>query len=202
MANKDSSLLEIAIELLHKKKKPQNINDIIKEVMSIKGLRSVQAKEAAPQFVLDFMASGFFVYCGEDTWDLKERQPTSVLDKEVADYPDFDEDDEFKEQDILDDLTTDFDLTDTEELEDDDEDEEEQEVDDLEEEFEELIGDEDELVEDEYDVDEDEEEDDTVSYSGLRKKTKGKIALTDDDDVIDEELLDDLDDYEDDDEEE
>lgn len=189
MANKDSSLLEIAIELLHKKKKPQNINDIIQEVMSIKGLKSSQAKEAATQFVLDFMSSGFFVYCGDDAWDLKERQPTSVLDREVADYPDLEEDEEFKETDILDDLVSEFDLTDSEALEDDED--EEQEVDELEEEFEELIGDEE--INEEADYDED-EDDDEISYDRMRKKGKGKNTDVENED-IDEELLENLDEY-------
>jgi len=185
MANKDSSLLEIAIELLHKKKKPQNIKEIVKEVMSIKGLKQSQSQDIATQFLLDFMSSGFFVYCGDDTWDLKERQPTSVLDREVADFPDFEEDEEFKETE-LEDLEAEFDLTDSEELEDEDDEDEEQEVDELEEEFEELIGDEDTIIEeDEYD----DEDDDDSTFDKTRKK--GKTVYVDDDD--DDELLDDVD---------
>ena len=44
------------------------------------------AKELAPQFILDFMQSGYFIYCGDDCWDLKDRQPTSILDKDGHDY--------------------------------------------------------------------------------------------------------------------
>lgn len=84
MASKDKekSLLEIAIELLESKKKPQKIMAILKEVMEIKGVKASLQKELAPQFLLDFMQSGYFVYCGEDCWDLKDRQPISVLDKD------------------------------------------------------------------------------------------------------------------------
>ena len=89
MAIKDNSMLEIAIDLLEKKHKPQHIDVIIKEVLSLKGLKQAQAKEVAPQFVMDFMLSGYFVYCGDDTWDLKDRQPTSVLDKDGGDFEDF-----------------------------------------------------------------------------------------------------------------
>lgn len=67
---------------------------IVKEVMELKGIKSSAVKELAPQFILDFMQSGYFVYCGDDTWDLKDRQPTSVLDKEGGDYEDIYEDDE------------------------------------------------------------------------------------------------------------
>lgn len=93
-SREEKSLLEIAVELLEKKKTPQPIDTIIKEVMSLKGYRSAEAKEKAAQFVMDFMLSGNFVYCGEDCWDLKYRQPTSVLDKDGGDYEDFYADDE------------------------------------------------------------------------------------------------------------
>ena len=79
---KDKSLLEIAVELLLTKHRPQPILQIAKEAMEIKGLKTAQAKELLPQFLLDFQTSGYFVYCGEMGWDLKDRQPTSVLDKD------------------------------------------------------------------------------------------------------------------------
>ncbi len=91
---KDKSLLEIAVELLATKHKPQPIMQIAKEAMEIKGLKTAQAKELLPQFLLDFQASGYFVYCGEGCWDLKERQPTSVLDKDGTDYEIYAEEDE------------------------------------------------------------------------------------------------------------
>ena len=94
MSSKDNSLIEIAVELLQKKQRPQNINSIIKEVMSIKGIKAAEVSAYAPQFVMDFMLSGYFVYCGEDCWDLKDRQPTSVLDKDGGDYEDFYSNDE------------------------------------------------------------------------------------------------------------
>ena len=94
MSSKDNSLIEIAVELLQKKQRPQNINSIIKEVMTIKGIKAAEASEYAPQFVMDFMLSGYFVYCGEDCWDLKDRQPTSVLDKDGTDFEIYSEEDE------------------------------------------------------------------------------------------------------------
>ena len=91
---KDKSLLEIAVELLSTKHKPQPIMQIAKEAMEIKGLKTAQAKELLPQFLLDFQASGYFVYCGDGCWDLKDRQPTSVLDKDGTDFDIYSEDDE------------------------------------------------------------------------------------------------------------
>jgi DNA-directed RNA polymerase subunit delta len=96
MASKenDMSLLEIAINLLSKKKKPQLLTDIIKDVMSSKGFKVKQAKEEAPQFILDFQSSGYFIYCGDGKWDLKDRQPTSILDKDGVEYDEIFDDDE------------------------------------------------------------------------------------------------------------
>lgn len=91
---KDKSLLEIAVELLSTKHKPQPIMQIAKEVMEIKGLKVAVAKEVLPQFILDFQASGYFVYCGDGCWDLKDHQPTSVLDKDGTDFDIYSEDDE------------------------------------------------------------------------------------------------------------
>ena len=40
MKEKDKSLLEIAIELLNGKQKPQKLNAIIREVMELKGVKT------------------------------------------------------------------------------------------------------------------------------------------------------------------
>lgn len=100
---KDKSLLEIAVELLLTKHKPQPIMQIAKEAMEIKGLKTAQAKEILPQFLLDFQASGYFVYCGDGCWDIKDRQPTSVLDKDGTDFEIYsEEDDEVKKNELKD----------------------------------------------------------------------------------------------------
>ena len=103
MSSKDNSLIEIAVELLQKKQRPQNINSIIKEVMSIKGIKAAEVSSHAPQFVMDFMLSGYFVYCGDDCWDLKDRQPTSILDKDGHVYESiFEEDEDVKKNELKD----------------------------------------------------------------------------------------------------
>lgn len=134
--NKEKSLLEVAIELLEMKKKPQKIMNILKEVMEIKGVKASLAKELAPQFLLDFMQCGYFVYCGDDCWDLKDRQPTSVLDKEGGDFSDIYEDDEdVKKHELKDELFTEEDTKNSQDDEDEEETEDEEE-DDLAREFE------------------------------------------------------------------
>ncbi len=140
MKEKDKSLLEIAIELLNGKQKPQKLSTIIREVMELKGVKNAHVKELTPQFILDFMQSGYFIYCGDDCWDLKDRQPTSILDKDGHDYESIYEEDEevkkheLKDEDIYGQVHDDDDEEDDDD--DDDDDENEEDEDDLSSEFE------------------------------------------------------------------
>lgn len=126
--DKDKSLLELAVELLQKKRKPQKILAIMAEVMEVKGYKGQMAKDHAAQFILDFMQSGNFVYCGDDCWDLKERQSTAVLDKDGGDYEEiyYDDEDvkknELKDEIYDEDYVSDDDEDEDEENEDDDDD--------------------------------------------------------------------------------
>jgi DNA-directed RNA polymerase delta subunit len=125
--DKEKSLLEIAIELLDMKK----ITAILKEVMEIKGVKASVMKELSPQFILDFMQSGYFVYCGDECWDLKDRQPTAVLDKESGDYDDIYEDDEdVKKNELKDDIFIDDNIDRIQDNDEDDDENEEDEIDD------------------------------------------------------------------------
>ena len=126
---REKSLLEIAIELLKAKRKPQKLLNIVTEVMEMKGYRSQAAKEHTAQFILDFMQSGYFVYCGDDCWDLKERQPTSVIDKDGGDYEElFDDDEDVKKNELNDDMIPAYEETDDDDDDDDDEDDLEREL--------------------------------------------------------------------------
>lgn len=127
---KDKSLLEIAVELFKQKKKAQKMLTIIKEVMEIKGVKQSMIKELAPQFILDFMQSGYFVYCGDDTWDLKEHQLTKLLDG--GDYDDALIDEEAQNNELGSEKYNDEDVDDDDDDDEDDDDDD----DDLEKEFE------------------------------------------------------------------
>ncbi len=120
---KDKSLLEIAVELLQKKRKPQKILTIMTEVMEIKGYKPQQAKQRAAQFIADFMESGIFVYCGDDCWDLKERQSTAVLDKDGGDYEEiYYNDEDVKKNELKDDIFDDSYISDDDDDSDEDDD--------------------------------------------------------------------------------
>lgn len=106
MAKKENSLLEIAVELLSKKRTPQKLNEIVRDVMTLKGLKPHAAEEKTPQFLMDFMLSGYFVYCGEEKWDLKDHQPTKLLDCDASDYEISFGDDDVLENELKDDFDT------------------------------------------------------------------------------------------------
>ena len=136
--NNNESLLEIAVRLMKSKKKPKSLKELTNEVFREKGIAEdslIDEKKA--QFQVDFMVSGYYVCCGENRkchklWDLKSRQPSSLIDKDgnlLEDLYADDEDvikNELKDDDVL------FD-NDDHLLEDDDEEKEEH--DDIEEEL-------------------------------------------------------------------
>lgn len=107
MNNNYDSFLEIAVALMRKKKKPQSLESMTKEVFSKKGVEGNELQIA--QFQVDFMLSGFFVCCGEDKngnqlWDLKTRQNSSLLDKDSGYMKDLSEEEaEASENELKDD---------------------------------------------------------------------------------------------------
>ena len=102
--DKNKSLVEIAVELIHEKHKfvkgPFPIKDIAKETMEIKGLKTKEGRELLPQFFADFMESGYFVYCGDGKWDLKEYQKLEILEKEISDTYSLDDEEEVKKAEL------------------------------------------------------------------------------------------------------
>lgn len=95
----NDSLIEIALREMKSKRKPRTLAKIAKDVFEIKGLDIKKEKKALAQFEMDFMLSGYFVCCGEDkygnkVWDLKNRQPSSLLDRDGAFLEDLYENDE------------------------------------------------------------------------------------------------------------
>ena len=85
MINKNDSLLNIAKEVVEESKKPLSIKEIAAKVFKAKEINPTD--EQIAQFGIDFMLSGDFICCGnrnkENVWDLKRRQPASILDKDV-----------------------------------------------------------------------------------------------------------------------
>ncbi len=170
------SFLDVAIALMKKKKKPQSLDTITKEVFLKKG--TVGSENQIAQFQVDFMLSGCFVYCGEDKdgnqlWDLKNRQNSSFLDKDGGYLKDLtDEDEEVINNELKDEYHLDNDDNLDQYIEDDDEETTEQ--DDIEEDLglvmDQKFDDEDEEITNFDDEDEDEDDEDDIEEELKRKK--------------------------------
>ena len=140
MAKEDKSLLELAIEYIEKCDGPQPINDIIDNVLEQKSIKKADFEDAKAQLIVDFMLSGNFVCVKDDEWDLKYRQPMSILDKDGGDLQKDSEEakeaekNELKDLDVYDgedDENQNEDNRDDEDENDDDEDSLEKEFDDI-----------------------------------------------------------------------
>lgn len=69
---KSLAMLEIAEELLKASSTPITIQDLMKQVSEIKGVDTKDV-DRLTQLYMDITQSAKFVYCGDDLWDLKER---------------------------------------------------------------------------------------------------------------------------------
>ena len=67
------SNLDVAFELVSKKKNPVEFAKLWEEVSSIQGLTSEEASKRVGKFYTQLSLDGRFVTLGENTWDLRER---------------------------------------------------------------------------------------------------------------------------------
>lgn len=117
----EKSNLDVAFELVSRKKVPVAFSKLWEEVSQIQGLSEEEAKLKAGKFYTSLTLDGRFITLGENTWDLRNRH---TFDKTRVDMNSFYSDDydadEVEEDDLeeLDELEEDF------EKEEDDEDEE------------------------------------------------------------------------------
>lgn len=160
MIENQDSLVEIAIKEMSKKRKARTLASIAKEVFEIKGLNAAEAAASLPQFQIDFMLSGHFICCGEDRkgakiWDLKNRQHSSLLDKEGVYVDPQDDDEDVIKNELRDDIFAEENNSEYDnEYNDEEDDDKDEEKDDIEE----ALGlyEEDEIEEDSYDDDDSE----------------------------------------------
>jgi DNA-directed RNA polymerase subunit delta len=121
---KSLAMLEVAEVLLKESPKPLTIQQIIQSVAEIKTI-SLDDIDKLTQLYMDITTSAKFVYCGDDQWDLKERN-LELWDKDGFAFVHADE----VEEDVEEDLDfTEFVLEDEEEVEVEVDDEEVEEVD-------------------------------------------------------------------------
>ncbi|MFA6627167.1 MAG: DNA-directed RNA polymerase subunit delta [Bacilli bacterium] len=137
----NESMIDVAVRVMKTKKKPKSLKELTNEILQAKGIKN-NAEELKAQFQMDFMLSGYFVCCGEDKnglklWDLKSRQPSTLLDKDGNYLEDlYENDEDVVRNELKDDYDYDPSLhKNVDEIISDDEEEETEETDDIEEEL-------------------------------------------------------------------
>ncbi|MEI3536377.1 MAG: DNA-directed RNA polymerase subunit delta [Bacilli bacterium] len=117
----EKSNLDVAFELVSRKKNPVVFSKLWEEVSQIQGLSEEEAKKKASKFYTALSLDGRFITLGDNTWDLKSRY---TFDKVHIDMNEVytDDSDEVEDEDRSED---DYFNDDDEESEDEDEDEDE-----------------------------------------------------------------------------
>jgi DNA-directed RNA polymerase subunit delta len=78
------SMLETAIGVMKRKRSPQPFIKIYEEVVEELSFNDAQKEQNIARFYSDLSLSAVFVYTGDNNWDLKERQPTDMWDKDAS----------------------------------------------------------------------------------------------------------------------
>ena len=117
----EKSNLDVAFELVSRKKNPVVFSKLWEEVSQIQGLSEEEAKKRASKFYTALSLDGRFITLGDNTWDLRSRY---TFDKVHIDMNEVytDDSDEVEDEDRSED---DYFNDDAEESEDEDEDEDE-----------------------------------------------------------------------------
>ena len=117
----EKSNLDVAFELVSRKKNPVVFSKLWEEVSQIQGLSEEEAKKKASKFYTALSLDGRFITLGDNTWDLRSRY---TFDKVHIDMNEVYTDDsvEVEDEDRSED---DYFNDDDEESEDEDEDEDE-----------------------------------------------------------------------------
>ena len=76
------SLEEVAIEVLREAKEELTYLELYNRVTEIQNFSEEEKMDNIAQFYTDITASGNFVYCGDDKWNLKENLTLDKLDSE------------------------------------------------------------------------------------------------------------------------
>ena len=96
------SMVDVAFDLMKKKKKDVEFAKLYKEVSEIMGFDEAEADERASLFYTNITIDGRFITLGDNRWDLRERHKFDQVHIDMNDiYPDDqDEDEESDENDL------------------------------------------------------------------------------------------------------
>lgn len=98
------SMVDIAYNLMTKKKKEVDFAKLYQEVSEIKGFTPEVAQEKMAIFYTDITLDGRFITLGENRWDLRDRHKFESVHIDMNDiYADLEEDEEEIEEEDEDD---------------------------------------------------------------------------------------------------
>ena len=101
---RQSSMVDVAHELMTKKKKEVEFSKLYQEVSEIKGFTPEEAEEKMSIFYTDITLDGRFITLGENRWDLRTRHKFESVHIDMNDiYAELDEEEELMEEDEEDD---------------------------------------------------------------------------------------------------
>lgn len=95
---KSMAMIDVAEQLIRDHKEPMEIQELVKQIREIKEM-SADDIDRLTQLYMDITTSAKFVYCGEDKWDLKERN-LELWDKDGYAFVTMDEVEEDEEEDL------------------------------------------------------------------------------------------------------
>ncbi|BCR36851.1 DNA-directed RNA polymerase subunit delta [Mariniplasma anaerobium] len=95
---KTMAMIDVAEQLIRDHKGPMAIQELVKQIREIKEM-SADDIDRLTQLYMDITTSAKFVYCGEDKWDLKERN-LELWDKDGYAFVTMDEVEEDEEEDL------------------------------------------------------------------------------------------------------
>ena len=98
----EKSNLDVAFELVSKKKNPVVFSKLWEEVSQIQGLSEEEAKKRASKFYTALSLDGRFITLGDNTWDLRSRYTFDKVHIDMnAVYDDDIEDEDRSEDDYF-----------------------------------------------------------------------------------------------------
>lgn len=90
---RQSSMVDVAFDLMTKKKKPVDFYKLWQEVSEIKGFNQEDKDENESLFYTNITLDGRFITVGENNWDLRSRHTFSEVHIDMNDiYADEEED--------------------------------------------------------------------------------------------------------------
>ena len=92
------SMVDVAYELMLKKKKEVEFSKLYKEVSEIKGFSEEEAEKRESLFYTNITMDGRFITVGENRWDLRERHKFESVHIDMNDiYADYQDDEEVED---------------------------------------------------------------------------------------------------------